>query len=135
MLPVIQPGMQLRLRLIPVSQLRVGDIISIPDWNVDLMDERQFSFSTHRVVWIARGKIYTKGDNNRHVDARVISEDRFIYKLEIISNGDTHFSFTSLRGKFLNTIFLLYGFLQIVGVPERFLRGRRFLTRLCTGFW
>src|SRR5512142_3037461 len=79
MYPFICPGMTLVLRKIPFDKVAVTDVISVPFVRLINIQKQQFAFITHRAFRKDRKTIYTKGDNNEHIDQDTIDQSMNIY--------------------------------------------------------
>ena len=72
MLPNIKDGQ--RVFLVPASQYSIGDIIA---YKVNVSDNVQHIF-VHRVIFVRKNYVLTKGDNNSYIDPIKIMYDDII---------------------------------------------------------
>lgn len=71
MLPTLLDGQKIRIKL--AEKLNIGDIIAYY-----LSHEEKIRIIVHRVIFIRKSYVLTKGDNNNFIDPVKITKDKII---------------------------------------------------------
>lgn len=134
MYPFICPGMILVLQKTSFAATKITDVISYPAVELYDLQKQKIAFKTHRVFRKNHNTIYTKGDNNSCVDLAGIRKSTNVYRLHKILYQSKEFIRSGVKSRVLDAIMYTYSCIKLLQIPDRFLKGRKWITRRLTGF-